>query len=53
MIKISIEDFANLVKQMRAFQKQYFKTRDKDVLIESKRLENLVDKSVVEILKEA
>ena len=45
-------DFARLVKQMRTAQKQYFKSRSKDVLIESKRLETLVDNSVEKILGE-
>ena len=36
---------------MRNSQKRYFKTRDKDALIESKRLEAQVDKYAAEILQ--
>ena len=40
------EDFVSLVSEMRSMQKAYFKTRDKEVLFESKRLEGLVDKTI-------
>jgi S-methylmethionine-dependent homocysteine/selenocysteine methylase len=36
-------DFKSLVIRMRAAQKQYFKTRDRNDLIESKTLETRVD----------
>ena len=36
--------FEQLVREMRAAQKKYFKTRDRGVLEESKRLEREVDK---------
>ncbi len=49
----TFSDFARLVKQMRIAQKQYFKTRSKEVLIESKRLENLVDKTIENLSQEA
>ncbi len=48
-----IRKFAERVKVMREWQKRYFETRDKDVLIESKRLEAQVDKYAAEILEEA
>ncbi len=31
---------------MRTYQKEYFKTRDKDVLIKSKQYEKLVDQEI-------
>ncbi|MBQ6773937.1 MAG: hypothetical protein IJP48_07765 [Synergistaceae bacterium] len=42
---------AQLVQDMRDSQKRYFKTRDKDALIESKRLEAQVDKYVSDIMQ--
>lgn len=45
-------EFVDLVKRMRMAQKQYFKTRSKDVLVESKRLEALVDKAVENLSQE-
>ena len=41
-------DFENLVRNMRAAQKKYFRTRDRAVLEESKRLERDVDKYLEE-----
>lgn len=38
--------FFDLVCLMRAHQKEYFKTRDKDVLIKSKQYEKLVDQEI-------
>jgi hypothetical protein len=38
-----------LVKEMRWYQKQYFKTRDKEVLIKSKQLEACVDEKLAEL----
>lgn len=43
--------FAELVKAMRERQKEYFKTRDHSVLIESKNLEFQVDIAIERILK--
>lgn len=40
------EQFRNLVKDMRQWQKEYFKTRSKLALTESKRLERLVDEAL-------
>ena len=37
------EEFRKLVKKMRNTQSSYYRTKDRDVLIESKRLEKLVD----------
>lgn len=42
--EITALDFVSKVIEMRDCQKNYFKTRDKGVLFESKRLENEVDK---------
>ena len=42
------EEFFKLVSDMRTSQKEYFKTRDANVLNESKRLEKLVDKALQE-----
>ena len=38
--------FFDLVCLMRAHQKEYFRTRDKDVLIKSKHYEKLVDNEI-------
>jgi len=38
-----MDDFIKLVEEMRKLQKQYFKTRDRDVLIRSKESERKVD----------
>ena len=37
------------VAEMRKYQKQYFKTRNKDDLIEAKRLETAVDMRLAEV----
>ena len=41
--KITLEEFAEKVKQMRHYQKRYFATRDKTIKQESKKLETEVD----------
>ena len=41
--KITLEEFAEKVKQMRHYQKRYFATRDKTIMQESKKLEAEVD----------
>lgn len=41
--KITLEGFAEKVKQMRHYQKRYFATRDKTIMQESKKLETEVD----------
>lgn len=38
--------FFDLVVLMRTYQKEYFKTRDKEVLIKSKHYEKLVDQEI-------
>ena len=38
-----LQKLAQLVKDMRASQKEYFKTRDKNILLQSKELERQVD----------
>jgi hypothetical protein len=40
---MEISEFIDLVKQMRSTQKEYFKTRSKTVLGQSKALEKQVD----------
>ncbi len=45
-------EFIELVEQMRTAQKNYFKTRSKDVLIESKALERQVDAAIVQLKQE-
>jgi hypothetical protein len=44
---MNYSEFIALVAQMRTAQKNYFKTRSKDVLIESKDLERQVDTAIV------
>lgn len=44
-------EFADIVQKMREAQKNYFKTRDKDSLDISKRLESQVDKILAERLE--
>jgi len=39
----ALAEFADKVRTMRRYQKQYFKERKKEDLIESKRLEAQVD----------
>ena len=41
--RITLEEFAEKVKQMRHYQKRYFATRDKTIMQESKKLETEVD----------
>lgn len=43
-----IEKFIDTVKRMREAQKEYFKTRDRKVLIHSKCLEGAVDKMILD-----
>lgn len=40
----SLNEFVELVRLMRDKQKWYFKTRDRQILVESKRLEEQVDR---------
>lgn len=47
---MSYEQFRELVKDMRKWQKEYFKTRSKTALSESKRLEKQVDEALSEQL---
>jgi len=42
------EEFYDLVSRMRSAQKEYFRTRDANVLNESKRLEKEVDNAIKE-----
>lgn len=47
---MSYEQFRELVKAMRQWQREYFRTRSKTALSESKRLEKLVDEALSEQL---
>ena len=47
--KITLEEFAEKVKQMRHYQKRYFATRDKTIMQESKKLEAEVDSLISRI----
>ena len=42
-VEITLETFAEKVKQMRHYQRRYFATRDKTIMQESKKLEAEVD----------
>lgn len=48
---MSIKELAKLVRNMRAKQKEYFRTRQLSVIEQSKRLEKQVDAAVAEILE--
>lgn len=39
----AVQDFVEKVEKMRQMQKEYFKTRDKNILIACKKLESEVD----------
>ena len=43
-----LHTFVNLVRNMRNSQKEYFKTRDWNVLHDSKENEKLVDKAIAQ-----
>ena len=47
--EITLEGFAEKVKQMRHYQKRYFATRDKTIMQESKKLETEVDAMINKI----
>ena len=42
-VEITLEQFAEKVKQMRHYQRRYFATRDKTIMQESKKIEAEVD----------
>lgn len=42
-VEITLETFAEKVKQMRHYQRRYFATRDKTIMQESKKIEAEVD----------
>jgi hypothetical protein len=46
---LSWADFLGVVEQMRSAQTRYFRTREKEDLVRSKRLERAVDKAVAAI----
>lgn len=43
---MTAKEFFYLVAEMRQTQKDYFKTRDKEVLVKSKELEKRVDEEI-------
>lgn len=45
---MNLKDFAALVAEMRAAQREYFKTRSGDILERSKQLEKQVDRELKE-----
>ena len=47
--KITLESFAEKVKQMRHYQRRYFATRDKTIMQESKKIEAEVDSIINKI----
>lgn len=49
--EITLEGFAEKVKQMRHYQKRYFATRDKTIMQESKKLESEVDAMINKIFE--
>lgn len=48
-VKITFEEFIELVKKMRHQQRRYFATRNKEVLAESKKLEQQVDSIIAKM----
>lgn len=49
LVKITFEEFVELVKKMRHQQRRYFATRNKEVLAESKKLEQQVDSIIAKM----
>lgn len=45
---VSTDDFYALVKRMRVWQRNYFRTRSKEALIKSKEIEAQVDGEINE-----
>lgn len=43
---MNAREFFDVVVLMRIYQKEYFKTRDREVLIKSKHYEKLVDHEI-------
>ena len=48
-VEITLEEFAEKVKQMRHYQRRYFATRDKTIMQESKKIEAEVDSIINKI----
>ena len=46
----SMKEFIELVREMRNAQKEYFRTRDKNVLQRSKELERKVDSFLAQLV---
>lgn len=51
MVNEQLKQFADIVKDMRDAQKEYFRTRSVDALNLSKQREKMVDLVIEEILK--
>jgi hypothetical protein len=51
-IVLLLRGFLEVVSQMRSTQKEYFRTREKDVLIKSKQLESQVDKFINDFISQ-
>lgn len=49
---MSMTDFVRMVIELRRLQKEYFRTRDRLVLIEAKKLERTIDDLAPAILRE-
>ncbi|MCX6162226.1 MAG: hypothetical protein NTV87_12945 [Ignavibacteriae bacterium] len=47
-----LHGFLAVVSEMRSTQKEYFRTREKDVLIKSKQLESQVDKFINDFISQ-
>mgnify|MGYP000949209578 CR=1 FL=1 len=47
---MDFKEFLELFKKMRDKQKEYFRTRSKEVLVEAKQLEKEVDEQILRYL---
>ena len=46
MAAFDITTFVNLVREMRDTQKRYFRTKDYNAMLDSKRIEGMVDREI-------
>lgn len=46
---MNTDEFVTLVKEMRAAQRNYFKTRSREFLVLSKQLEGQVDQALMDL----
>jgi hypothetical protein len=51
-LKAEFREYAMLVKEIRDKQTEYFRTRNKEVLIQSKALEKKLDQRTKEVLND-